>query len=46
MNKRNENRERMPQIAEFYDQVVSVFGEAKVMYAKENGYEVGKKNLT
>jgi len=34
----------MPQIAGFYDLVLSVFGEAKVMYAKENGHEVGNKN--
>lgn len=34
----------MPQIAEVYDKVVKVFGVGvKVVYAKENGYEIGRK---
>lgn len=37
------NRKLMPKIAEFVDQVKSVFGDCKVKYASENGIERGTK---
>jgi hypothetical protein len=33
----------MPKVAEFVDQVKSVFGDCKVKYASENGIERGTK---
>ena len=41
--KRKQNRERMPEFTAFYDEVVRVFGEAKVICASENGFKVGRK---
>lgn len=37
------NRQLMPKVAEFVDQVKSVFGDCKVKYASENGIERGTK---
>ena len=38
---RQRNRERMPQVSKFIDEVRAVFGEVKVLYAREGDYEVG-----
>lgn len=36
------NRERMPNVAKMVDEIRAVFGDGvKVLYAKENGYELG-----
>lgn len=39
---REDNRTNMPTIAAFVDQIRSVFGPVKVLWARENGHEVGK----
>lgn len=49
--KREENRQRMPQTAAWFDQVRAAFGcegcdckvRCRVVYASENGHEVGKR---
>ncbi len=35
----------MPQVSKFIDEVRAVFGEVKVLYAREGDYEVGKREL-
>ena len=43
MSERDRNRERMPQVAAFVDQVRELFGPVTVEYASENGLELGKR---
>jgi hypothetical protein len=38
------NREKMPQIAAFMDELKQFIPEAKVVYAKEGGIEIGNKD--
>lgn len=41
---RKRNRERMPEVTRFVDEVRRLFGDdVKVLYAREGDYEVGKK---
>lgn len=40
---KEENRSKMPTVAAFVDAVRDAFGDCKVVYAKENGIELGKK---
>lgn len=40
---KEENRSKMPTVAAFVDAVRAEFGDCKVVYAKENGIELGKK---
>lgn len=44
MSERERNRERMPEIAAFVDAMRAAFGndQVRVLWARENGYEVGK----
>lgn len=42
---RKQNRERMPEVTAFVDKVRAVFGEVKVLYAREGDCEVGKREL-
>jgi len=48
MNKRAEqakkNRDKMPQIAAFMDELKQFIPEAKVVYAKEGGIEIGNQD--
>lgn len=43
MTTAEENRRRMPTVAAFVDEVRQFWPDAKVVYASENGYTVGKK---
>lgn len=40
---KEDNRRKMPTVAAFVDAVRAEFGDCKVVYAKENGIELGKK---
>jgi hypothetical protein len=42
---REENRRRFPEVSAFVDRLREVFGgdQVKVLWAQENGYEVGQK---
>jgi len=40
------NRELMPTIAAFVDEMQAEFGDARLIYAEENGYEVGTEIQT
>lgn len=40
---RDNNRTAMPQVAAFVDQIRAQGVEVKVLYASENGHELGKK---
>lgn len=46
MSERERNRERMPQCAALVDEYRKVFGvdQVRVVYARENGIEVGKSS--
>lgn len=38
----SDNRQKMPNVAAMVDKIRAVFGDSvKVIYAKENGYELG-----
>lgn len=41
---RKKNRERMPEVTAFVDEVRAVFGEVKILYAREGDYEVGSRD--
>lgn len=43
MSERDQNRERMPIIAAWVDQMRELFGEVRVNYVNENGIELGKR---
>jgi hypothetical protein len=43
MSDKATNRSRMPTVAEWVDELRAQGLEPKVIWAKENGYEVGKK---
>ena len=43
MTTAEENRRRMPTVAAFVDEVRKYWPDAKVVYAREGDYEVGKK---
>lgn len=43
MTTAEENRRRMPKVAEFVDEVRKYFPGAKVIYAREGDIEVGKR---
>ena len=40
---KDENRSKMPTVAAFVDAVRAEFGGGTVIYAKENGIELGKR---
>lgn len=40
---KSENRSKMPTVAAFVDAVRAEFGDVRVIYAKENGIELGTK---
>ena len=43
MSERDRNRERMPQVAAFVDELRALFGPVTVEYASEGGLELGKR---
>lgn len=43
MSQADDNRRKMPTVAAFVDEVRAVFGDCKVVYAKENGIELGRR---
>ena len=42
MNRREQNRAAFPDVAEGVDRLSAVFGRVRVLYATENGREIGK----